>query len=57
MIKKDLFVKVLKFIFLIFASCFVLQGCGTFNTDDQELDSPTVGTAQTGDPATFEHRN
>ena len=42
---------------MILTSCFVLQGCGTINAGDQELDSPTVGTAQTGDPALIDHRN
>ena len=49
--------KTLRLIFMVLASCFVLQGCGTINTSDQELDSPTVGTAQTGDPALIDHRN
>lgn len=42
---------------MVLVSCFVLQGCGTVNMGDQELDSPTVGTAQTGDPALIDHRN
>ncbi|MBX9597372.1 MAG: hypothetical protein K2X04_02210 [Burkholderiales bacterium] len=47
----------LRLVLIVLASCFMLQGCGTINAGDQELDNPTVGTAQTGDPALIDHRN
>lgn len=50
--------KLLKLALLAMTACLMLEGCGTFNSSsDQDIDSPTVGTAQTGDPAIVDHRN
>jgi hypothetical protein len=34
-----------------------IEGCSVINPTHQEINNPTQGSAQSGDPAIFEHRN
>ncbi|MBP7846804.1 MAG: hypothetical protein QG651_738 [Pseudomonadota bacterium] len=41
----------------ILASTQFLLGCANINASNQEINNPNQGTAQTGDPTIFEHRD
>lgn len=42
---------------LILTSTQFLLGCANINSSNQEINNPNQGTAQTGDPTIFEHRD
>lgn len=40
----------------LFGMITTVSSCANINPSDQEIDNPMVGTAQSGDPTEFEHR-